>query len=145
MKPDWKALSACEGYLSLKAAFAALHAEQNQRDQKHNGSYVRFPKQKLRYLFTKVIDRAKHIQCKTGMLMEDVLLGWEIDRKSRSYDLVNYYSSMTNEAFANKIPKHHKKPLGARGLRKMVWRDYSDKATRMSVYKRRKRRLIVRV
>mgnify|MGYP003653575015 CR=1 FL=1 len=54
--------------------------------------------------------------------MEDVLLGWEIDRKSRSYALVNYYSSMTNEAF-----------------------DYSDKATRMSVYKRRKRRLIVRV
>jgi len=144
MKIDWKTVSSSEGYISIKAAFDAIAAEQNKRSQRYPNTYTHYKKPELKHLFVKVINRAKHIHARTGIPIEVVLEKWETARKARKHPLFSFYCSTTVKEF-EKLPINPKNPLGIRGLRKMVWSDYQDKNERMRAFKRRKKLFLNRV
>ena len=100
-KIDWKVVSKCSGYLSLKAAYVTDVCRKNRHRSK----------EELIGLFNWVICRAKHISHAKNISIVDVLNEWENKRDQWWF---GYYGNWEQP----KIGSNSVKPKGINAIRK---------------------------
>lgn len=104
MNINWKEVSQCPGYKSMKAAVAD--------EAKRTIKFGRKPDHRYQKAFEFAINRAKHYAHRKFCSLQYILNDWE---EHRSYNFISYYSD-------HNFPKLHNnklKPMGKKGLYKL--------------------------
>jgi len=108
MDIDWKKVSQCPGYISLKACYindvtkAAATIARNQHPMRKKAEFLK--------LFNWVINRAKHYAYVTDKPIEHFLNKWE---KSRGH---SWWLNAYGNSYQPKLNSNNLKPQGIKGL-----------------------------
>jgi len=120
MKINWKAVSQCTGYISMKAAVAA--------EAKKCAKWKRKPDERYQQSFNFAINRAKHYAYHLNKSIIEILDDWE---EKRTYSFINYYQ----DCHFSKFHSNSKKQPGLRsvikGTKKCGWGSKASRRRRI--------------